>query len=249
MVRTVGRPLASKIYELIEYFELNVFTGETNTKNAQADKAKVLRETKFLPKLILRMETFNKFVMILGRKTKVDLSLHLHIGTVRDFKIRKPALNELIKKTIQETENIGIDEMLSEEEITDLDDEITSNESTISSLQRSINPRVFLAASLSRNSSTTSSTTATTQNSEISSIIVDSMESDVTKPEIALKNLAKINENLKRKLKNKRDKELNKLETNKKKRQKKVISINKSSLQKRQNETNSTNNTATSTAN
>lgn len=35
---------------------------------------KVIRETKFLPKLVLRIETFNKYVIYLGKKTKFDLA-------------------------------------------------------------------------------------------------------------------------------------------------------------------------------
>lgn len=59
---------------------------------------KVIRETKFLPKLVLRIETFNKYVIHLGKKTKFDLSSHIHIGQVRYFRIKD--LQDVLDRTM-----------------------------------------------------------------------------------------------------------------------------------------------------
>lgn len=99
LVRCAGRPLAARVYELIEHIENAVFADERYTKNAAADRAKVLRATRQLPKLVLRIENVNKFVMALGKRTHCDLSAHLHMGTVRDFKIKKSALRGALSES------------------------------------------------------------------------------------------------------------------------------------------------------
>lgn len=95
LVRCAGRPLAGRVYDLIQHIEDAVFADERYTRNAAADRAKVLRVTRQLPKLVLRIENVNKFVMALGKRTHCDMSAHLHIGTVRDFKIKSAALRNV----------------------------------------------------------------------------------------------------------------------------------------------------------
>ena len=103
---------------MISYIEENTLgDGDSRKKtNAQTDKAKVLRDTKFIPKLILRIENFDKFVICLGKKTKLDLSKHLHIGTVRDFRIKSSQLKEAINEALSKSQVMDIDEMSGEDE-------------------------------------------------------------------------------------------------------------------------------------
>ncbi|XP_055641903.1 Fanconi anemia group I protein [Toxorhynchites rutilus septentrionalis] len=108
-----SKPLAAKIYDLFPFIEENVLgqteeqneddeTGENQktkpANNSKRNREKVLRQTKFIPKLVFRIEMFNKFVLLLSKKTKKDLTHLLHMGTVRDFRIKEPALVEAIKK-------------------------------------------------------------------------------------------------------------------------------------------------------
>lgn len=108
LVQTIGKKLPLKIYRIIAFIEDaiddennddNVVSKRSKKKNdGKMDRARVMRETKNIPKLVLRIETWNKFVIALSKKTDHDLSKCLHIGTVRDFRIKTPALREAIEK-------------------------------------------------------------------------------------------------------------------------------------------------------
>ncbi|XP_058062569.1 Fanconi anemia group I protein [Anopheles bellator] len=107
LVVKASKPLASKIYDLIPFIEENVLGQEEDEEPASSAKAKsnrdkVLRQTKLIPKLVFRIESFNKIVTQLSRKTKKDLTCLLHLGTVRDFRIKTSALMEAIEKTVSD---------------------------------------------------------------------------------------------------------------------------------------------------
>lgn len=116
LVQTIGKQLPLNIYKIITFIEKHIFEKTTNDEDdnrattAQAkkslhgknDKAKVARETKFIPKLIQRMETFNKSVIFLSKKTDHDLNKCLHMGTMRDFRIKSVPLREAIEKARKE---------------------------------------------------------------------------------------------------------------------------------------------------
>lgn len=122
LIKAVGKPLPLKIYRIISYIEDNIFDEVENDKgddcnakkqkkkDPKTDKAKIMRDTKYIPKLILRIENFNKFVNCLSKKTKHDLSKCLHVGTVRDFRIQTAALRKAIDRTFCESEQMEIDE-------------------------------------------------------------------------------------------------------------------------------------------
>lgn len=86
---------------------------------------KVLRETKFLPKLVLRIETFNKYVIALGKKTKIDFTSHLTVGRVRYFRIQH--LQDALDKTMQDYDQSEVDESNLEEQ--EVDESISDAES------------------------------------------------------------------------------------------------------------------------
>uniref|UniRef100_A0A182MHL8 Fanconi anemia group I protein n=1 Tax=Anopheles culicifacies TaxID=139723 RepID=A0A182MHL8_9DIPT len=107
LVVKTSKPLAAKIYDLIPFVEENIIgqdEGEepANSAKAKSNRDKVLRQTKLIPKLVFRIETFNKIVMQLSKKTKKDLTYLLHMGTVRDFRIKTSALVEAIQRTISD---------------------------------------------------------------------------------------------------------------------------------------------------
>ncbi|XP_037050583.1 Fanconi anemia group I protein isoform X1 [Bradysia coprophila] len=131
LIRAGGRSLSHKVYCMISYVEEKQLPD------------KVLRETKFLPKLVLRIETFNKYVIYLGKKTKSDLASYLHIGRVRYFKIKdlQDVLDQTMENGIEVSES-NLDEqeedvdLLSDAEATSVDD---GNSSQISSTTASSN--------------------------------------------------------------------------------------------------------------
>lgn len=92
---------------------------------------KVIRETKFLPKLVLRIETFNKYVIYLGKKTKFDFANYIHIGRVRYFKIRD--LQDALDKTMEngmEVDESNMDEQEGENDLPSDSESIGSESST-----------------------------------------------------------------------------------------------------------------------
>lgn len=112
LVQTIGKQLPLKIYKIITYIEEHIFDKNKAAEDEDAaaptqakkkalglkDKAKVTRETKFIPKLINRIETFNKYVICLSKKSDHDLNKCLHFGTMRDFRIRSEPLRQAIER-------------------------------------------------------------------------------------------------------------------------------------------------------
>lgn len=103
LIQISGKPLAGRVYDMITYIDQNMLsTGDTNqtattTKkkkkvNAPEQKKKLLRETRSLPRLIRWLEMLHKYVLLLGKKTARDISAYLHIGVVRDFRIKSSNL-------------------------------------------------------------------------------------------------------------------------------------------------------------
>lgn len=93
LVQISGKPLASRVYGLIDHIDKNLLkevdsTTAAKTGAPEKNKRKLIKETRSVPKLIRWLETLHKYVLILSKKTTKDLSGYLHIGIVRDFRIR-----------------------------------------------------------------------------------------------------------------------------------------------------------------
>lgn len=128
LVRALGKSLPLRIYGLIRFIEENVFYDreKSHKSSGQGSKAKVVRETKYIPKLIMRIENFNKFVVALDKKSKSqDLASRLHLGTVRDFRVQTAALREAINKTIQDSQSPTdiVEDLLNGDDDTNGDDD------------------------------------------------------------------------------------------------------------------------------
>lgn len=142
---------------------------------------------------MLRIENFNKFVLLLGKKTKHDLSELLHVGTVRDFKIRRSAFRENIEKASAEDgpdDETLLDQADEEEAWEDPEEEVlgdfgsadSEEEQTVASIERQL-------------SATDISATCTSQNGTLIEVNV----ADIKRPQVLLKNVAMINARLRRK--------------------------------------------------
>lgn len=133
LVQTIGKKLPLKIYSMITYIENSIFDRENANENngkkndAKNQKARVMRDTKNIPKLIKNIENFNKFVISLSKKTEHDLNKCLHIGTVRDFRIKTKELREAIDK-FRENEPDENDESDDENEMDSDDDDLIEDD-------------------------------------------------------------------------------------------------------------------------
>ncbi|XP_030375244.1 Fanconi anemia group I protein [Scaptodrosophila lebanonensis] len=124
LISVVGRPLPTNVYKLIVYVEANVLDEQASTKrNPQADKAKVLRETRLIPKVILSIEQFNKHIIVLSQKTKDRLANYLHFGTVRDFRFKTADLKAAIERTLSHSNEIQVLDSNLDEQVEDEPDD------------------------------------------------------------------------------------------------------------------------------
>ena len=194
LVQTLGKRLPLKVYAMISYIEDNIFANEqdedgnedeahrSKSKKPKNQKAKVMRDTKNIPKLILRIENFNKFVISLSKKTEHDLSKCLHLGTVRDFRIRTRELRDAIEKIRQNEEDDDDDEGDgSVEDTVDSDDEDDDDDMA----------EVSEAASVAATGSTSSIAGST--GSSINNSIIKEVQHDTSLRTSVMKNMNAIN--------------------------------------------------------
>ncbi|ELK35851.1 Fanconi anemia group I protein [Myotis davidii] len=66
--------------------------------------ARVLRETKPIPNLIFAIEQYEKFLIFLSKRSKVNLMQHIKLSTSRDFKIKGNILDLLLREEEEEEE-------------------------------------------------------------------------------------------------------------------------------------------------
>ncbi|KAI8035735.1 hypothetical protein M5D96_011485 [Drosophila gunungcola] len=116
LLRDVGKQLPANIYELITYIEANTLDEEAQQhlkkRKVEAERAKVLRETRLIPKVIMVIEDFNKHIILLSKKTKCQnrLTDYLHLGTMRDFDIKSTDLRAAIERSISDGRNISTED-------------------------------------------------------------------------------------------------------------------------------------------
>lgn len=217
LVKKIGKALPLHIYRLITHIEGSIFEEEggaeapkkTKYKNPKADKAKVMRDTKYIPKLILRIENFNKFVNCLSKKTKHDLSKLLHVGTVQDFRIKTTELRQMIDKTFHDSEQIEVDESELENEklMSDDDDNESYDDDEDSSDMRSTSNAAEATdaeddGNGNNSKSATTSVTSGTPTPTNDNIVEDATDDESTATtENALTHLAAINKRVTRRRK------------------------------------------------
>lgn len=114
LLRNIGKPLPANIYQLISYVEFNILDDQAKQpatkRKPQAERAKVLRETRLIPKVILAIENFNKHIILLSKKDKTNdrLANYLHFGAVRDFNIKSGDLMAVIERTYSHSSQIEV---------------------------------------------------------------------------------------------------------------------------------------------
>lgn len=66
--------------------------------------ARVLRETKAIPNLIFAIEQYEKFLIRLSKRSKVNLMQHMKLSTSRDFKIKGNVLDMVLQEEEEQNE-------------------------------------------------------------------------------------------------------------------------------------------------
>ncbi|XP_015108485.1 Fanconi anemia group I protein [Diachasma alloeum] len=96
VVQLAGKPLKASFYNLVTHTEEKQNSGRK--ADAHAQKNKVLKETKFIPKVVYEIEQFNKEILALGKKTRVPLESYIKHSITRDFRIKHPQLVEGLER-------------------------------------------------------------------------------------------------------------------------------------------------------
>ncbi|KAG7302976.1 hypothetical protein JYU34_012979 [Plutella xylostella] len=88
LLKVSCKKLSSCIDNTISYVESSV----------QPSPSRVLRDTKLIPRLVLRAEQYQHALHEHAHKHKLNWSHYLSLGTARDFRIKAPALQEALAR-------------------------------------------------------------------------------------------------------------------------------------------------------
>ncbi|XP_047246945.1 Fanconi anemia group I protein [Girardinichthys multiradiatus] len=104
LVKLSGSHLTPQCYSFITYVQ----SGESSTGDDKKKKkrnevntaasAKLLRETKAIPNLIFSIEQYEKFLITLSKKSKVNLMQYMKLSTSRDFRINAATLDAALQE-------------------------------------------------------------------------------------------------------------------------------------------------------
>ncbi|XP_030586920.1 Fanconi anemia group I protein [Archocentrus centrarchus] len=106
LVKLSGSHLTPQCYAFITYAQSGDFSGggaddkkkkRRNDVNTTAS-AKLLRETKAIPNLIFSIEQYEKYLITLSKKSKVNLMQYMKLSTSRDFRINAATLDAALQE-------------------------------------------------------------------------------------------------------------------------------------------------------
>ncbi|KAM6119201.1 LOW QUALITY PROTEIN: Fanconi anemia group I protein [Pterocles gutturalis] len=107
LVKLSGSHLTPQCYSFITYVQSESLSfAEEKKKKKKEDEAaaistvmaKVLRETKPIPNLIFAIEQYEKFLIHLSKKSKVNLMQYMKLSTSRDFRINASVLDSALQE-------------------------------------------------------------------------------------------------------------------------------------------------------
>ncbi|XP_055969830.1 Fanconi anemia group I protein [Sorex fumeus] len=103
LVKLSGSHLTPVCYSFISYVQ-NKQSLPTKGEKAKEKgtvataMARSLRETKPIPNLVFSIEQYEKFLILLSKKSKVNLMQHMKLSTSRDFKIKGNILDAVLRE-------------------------------------------------------------------------------------------------------------------------------------------------------
>ncbi|NXN17270.1 FANCI protein, partial [Indicator maculatus] len=132
LVKLSGSHLTPQCYSFITYVQ-NIHSeslsfAEEKKKKKKEDEAaavstvmaKVLRDTKPIPNLVFAIEQYEKFLIHLSKKSKVNLMQYMKLSTSRDFRINAAVLDSAMQEhSTQDAENEPDNDQSSTTEQTD----------------------------------------------------------------------------------------------------------------------------------
>lgn len=105
LVKLSGSHLTPQCYSFITYVqsgELSRVGGAEDKKKKKKEEAtasaKLMRESKAIPNLIFSIEQYEKFLITLSKKSKVNLMQYMKLSTSRDFRINTASLDAALQE-------------------------------------------------------------------------------------------------------------------------------------------------------
>ncbi|KAI1904108.1 hypothetical protein AGOR_G00002290 [Albula goreensis] len=105
LVKLSGSHLTPQCYSFITYAQSgDLIAGGEGKKKKKTEEgmaaasAKVLRESKSIPNLIFNIEQYEKFLILLSKKSKVNLMQYMKLSTSRDFRINGATLEAALQE-------------------------------------------------------------------------------------------------------------------------------------------------------
>ncbi|XP_075996849.1 Fanconi anemia group I protein [Genypterus blacodes] len=108
LVKLSGSHLTPQCYFFITYAQSGELEANDKKKKKKREEvntaasAKLLRETKAIPNLIFGIEQYEKFLITLTKKSKVNLMQYMKLSTSRDFRINATTLDAALQEQEQE---------------------------------------------------------------------------------------------------------------------------------------------------
>ncbi|XP_053541973.1 Fanconi anemia group I protein isoform X2 [Ictalurus punctatus] len=114
LVKLSGSHLTPQCYLFITYVQSGEMNGGVNERKKKrkeeeavvAASAKVLRDTKPIPTLIFNIEQYEKFLIVLSKKSKVNLMQYMKLSTSRDFRINTATLEAALQEQQHESQQV-----------------------------------------------------------------------------------------------------------------------------------------------
>ncbi|KAG7201026.1 hypothetical protein KM043_003378 [Ampulex compressa] len=122
VVQLAGNPLKSTFYNLIIHVEENQHRFVSRL-DSRAQRTKVLKQTKVIPRVVYEIEQFHKEILLLEKKTGVPLENYTKHSVTRDFRIKTPQL-------VEDIEKMDISVLISQRSPHPLDDENGADSAT-----------------------------------------------------------------------------------------------------------------------
>ncbi|XP_041693994.1 Fanconi anemia group I protein [Coregonus clupeaformis] len=108
LVKLSGSHLTPQCYSFITYVQSGELAGGGGADDKKKKKkegettatasAKLLRETKAIPNLIYSIEQYEKYLITLSKKSKVNLMQYMKLSTSRDFRINAATLEAALQE-------------------------------------------------------------------------------------------------------------------------------------------------------
>ncbi|KAI0209686.1 Fanconi anemia group I protein [Lamellibrachia satsuma] len=145
LVRLSGTGLTQLVYAMITYMQaaqsdtIQQAKDDGKKKKTSASavvgKARVLKEMRTIPNLIFAIEQYEKFLIQLSKKSKINLMEHIKLSTSRDFRINTTVLQELTEQA-GDTSSGDSDDIVENQTADNIGEESQENASSKQSKKR-----------------------------------------------------------------------------------------------------------------